>query len=109
MLDLDAFKESELTSGFITPEEHRHLVFSVGGSRRQVFAFTYEPGSTEELHSHPQLHLIFVRSGKIEFTVDNTTRFIEAGDFITILPNTLHGFSVVSDDAPHLIEVIIFP
>jgi quercetin dioxygenase-like cupin family protein len=108
MIDLSTFTKSELKTGFITPEEHRDLMFAVPGSRHLVFAFKYAPGQVGEMHSHPETHLVFVRSGIVQFTVGDKINIVRAGDYVSMLPNVPHGFRVMSEDAPHLIEVVIF-
>ena len=108
MLDPSTFIKSELANGFITAEEHRDLMLTVPGSRNLVAAFKYAPGQIGEMHTHPETHLIFVRSGNVQFTVGDTTRIVGAGDHITMLPNVPHSFKVMSEEAPHLIEVVIF-
>lgn len=51
---------------------------------------TFAAGTVAPFHQHPQEQLSLVLSGRLECTVGQETRWMEAGDMVSIPPNVPH-------------------
>jgi len=51
----------------------------------------FDEGAIGALHQHFHSQTTYCESGKFEFTVNNETKIIEAGDGVYIAPNLLHS------------------
>ncbi|MCL2618638.1 MAG: cupin domain-containing protein [Defluviitaleaceae bacterium] len=53
--------------------------------------FTFDAGVHLPHHSHPHNQVSYVKSGKMEFTLDGEVFTMNPGDSITIPPDVIHG------------------
>lgn len=51
----------------------------------------FEKGAIGAPHTHYHTQTTYVASGKFEFTINNETKIVEAGDGIYMEPDVLHG------------------
>lgn len=107
-LDLPGFTEITLSNRIIDAEEKRKAFFRLENQDIQCFIFEYESGHVAESHSHEELRLTLIRSGKLEFTLGGVPQELGSGDFITILPGELHSFTAIGDGRIKLIEFVVF-
>ncbi|KAJ3435999.1 hypothetical protein M0812_18043 [Anaeramoeba flamelloides] len=68
---------------------------SIGTSN--VLLLEHSVGQVVDKHAHDEWHMIFVRSGKIQFTVLEAEYNAEPGDSLVIPPNTKHSFKVLGE------------
>lgn len=60
------------------------------GKRLMASYATFAPGADAPLHQHTQEQLTVVVSGRLLFTVGDQTRWMEAGDIVSIPANVPH-------------------
>ncbi len=58
--------------------------------------FDFEPGAVIPVHKHPNEQITYVIEGSIEFTLENETRTLNAGDGVVIGPDQEHSARVLS-------------
>jgi quercetin dioxygenase-like cupin family protein len=75
------------------------------GKRLMMSHVTFLPGAEAPLHQHPEEQLTFVISGRLEFTVGHTTRWLEPGDILSI-PSMVPHKAVAGDTG--CVEVDMF-
>lgn len=61
------------------------------GQNEMASYVTFAPGAIAPMHQHPQEQLSFVISGRMYFTVGRESRWMEAGDIVSIPPNVPHA------------------
>ena len=106
-LVLPNFDETKLCNRVISSQEEVREFFTLEGYDTQVFIFGYEPGYIAETHTHKEIRLTLVRLGKMKFTLNGKTMEVNAGDFITILPNVSHGFKAMGESPLKIVEFVI--
>jgi quercetin dioxygenase-like cupin family protein len=58
------------------------------------------------LHQHPAMaHAFYVLEGRVDFNIDGTDSFCEAGTFVYIAPSLTHSFGNSSDSAARVLEM----
>ncbi len=71
-----------------------------GGVSRKILAHdgglmavevAFAEGAVGPMHSHPHEQLTYVLSGEFEFTIDEETRVVRAGDTLYKKPGVMHG------------------
>ena len=65
----------------------------------QLLLLEHPAGQVVDDHDHEEAHIIFVRKGKIEFTIDTKAYAMEVGDTLVVPPKTVHSFKTVGDEA----------
>jgi quercetin dioxygenase-like cupin family protein len=60
-------------------------------ARATVTSYTFEPGATFPIHSHPQEQITVVESGEAEITIGDRTESLSAGDWAIVEPEVEHG------------------
>ena len=106
---LPNFTELELLSRFVDREEDVSEFTTIESCSLQIFLLSYKPGLVKETHTHEEVRLTFIRTGKTMFTLDDKTIQVDAGDFITILPNVPHSFKVISEEPLRIVELVVVP
>ena len=101
------FAKTELSNRLIASQESLNEFTAVGDSLITVLVFG--PGEKRGTHTHPEIRLTFIRSGKMRFTLDGTTLEVGTGDFISTLPDVPHSLEVISSEPLHLVELVIPP
>jgi quercetin dioxygenase-like cupin family protein len=76
------------------------------GIKRKVLAYSdnmmsvevyFDKGAVGALHSHPHEQITYVLSGEFEFTIDDETKVVKAGDALYKQPNIIHGCTCLSE------------
>jgi quercetin dioxygenase-like cupin family protein len=75
----------------------------------ELQAVTHEPGEASPVHTHPEDHVIFMRSGRMRWTVDDDTIEAEAGDTIVTPAGVPHSFEVLGEEAAQCVCVVSPP
>jgi quercetin dioxygenase-like cupin family protein len=99
------FAETELANRLITSQESLSEFTAIGDSLVAIVVFG--PGEKRGIHTHPEIRLTFVRSGRMRSTVEEATTEVGAGDLIYILPDVPHSFEVISDEPLRIVELVI--
>jgi len=60
-------------------------------SNVMITHFIFEPGAVAPLHDHPHEQISFILEGAMEFTLNEETRVLAAGQGVTIPPGVQHG------------------
>jgi quercetin dioxygenase-like cupin family protein len=74
----------------------------------EVKAITHPAGEASPVHTHPEDHIIFMRSGRIRWTVGDESLDAEAGDTIVTPAGVTHSFEVL-DAQPSQVVCIVCP
>ena len=118
MINRDYFKPIEWDGTYEYPPGFEHMETAPGfepapgvtirpffGKRLMMTHVTFTPVAEAPMHQHPQEQLTYVLSGRLQFTVGDTTRWLEPGDILSIPANVPHG-AVAGDEG--CIEVDMF-
>ncbi len=62
-----------------------------------VVEVSFEKGASGVLHSHPHEQATYVKKGRFEFTVGETTKVVKEGDCLYKEPNIKHGCKALED------------
>lgn len=68
---------------------------------------TYPAGEVREFHSHPEIRLTFVRSGRAWYSREGEKTEVGPGDVIVVLPNEKHSLAVGHGEALNICELVI--
>lgn len=63
----------------------------VDGEKVMLVEVHFEPGAIGKLHKHPHEQATHVLAGRVRFTLDEQELNLEAGQYLLIPSNTLHG------------------
>ena len=83
----------------------RHLIFpgveirTTAGRQLMLSVVRFEPGSVVPDHSHPHEQMGMMISGRLEFTVENTTRVLGPGDIWRIPGGVVHSVRALDEPA----------
>ncbi|MGD0043980.1 MAG: cupin domain-containing protein [Isosphaeraceae bacterium] len=83
----------------------RHLIFpgveirTTAGYQLMLSVVRFEPGSAVPDHSHPHEQMGMMISGRLEFTVDDTTRVLGPGDIWRIPGGVVHSVRALEEPA----------
>jgi len=83
----------------------RHLIFpgveirTTAGYQLMLSVVRFEPGSAVPDHFHPHEQMGMMISGRLEFTVDDTTRVLGPGDIWRIPGGVVHSVRALEEPA----------
>jgi len=83
----------------------RHLIFpgveirTTAGRQLMLSVVRLEPGSVVPDHSHPHEQMGMMISGRLEFTVNDTTRILGPGDIWRIPGGVVHSVRALEEPA----------
>jgi quercetin dioxygenase-like cupin family protein len=83
----------------------RHVIFpgveirTTAGRQLMLSVVRFEAGSVVADHSHPHEQMGMMISGRLEFTVDDTTRVLGPGDIWRIPGGVVHGVRALDEPA----------
>lgn len=83
----------------------RHLIFpgveirTTAGRQLMLSVVRLEPGSVVPDHSHPHEQMGMLISGRLEFTVNHTTRSLGPGDIWRIPGGVVHSVRALEEPA----------
>ena len=111
MINRDYFKDNvEWDGTALYPPEFRHMPDLDGfeaapglilrpfwGKGLMASYVTFGPDAEAPMHQHPQEQMSVVISGRLYFTVGHESRWLEAGDIVSIPPNVPHMAVAASD------------
>jgi len=68
---------------------------------------THQPGLLREKHTHEETHVIFIRTGRVRYTVNGDSREVGAGDVIIIPAGVPHSSEVLGDVPSHVMCLVL--
>jgi len=103
-MEMPKFVKTVMESRFISIEDDICEAISSECIDAHFFVFPVNPGTKIETHTHDNgTHFVFVRYGKLKYTLGDESRIVGQGDFIIILPNEPHSFESVDDNPASVI------
>ncbi len=110
MSEIDRQRESDFTAGaseyFVAAGSgSRHVIFpgveirTTAGRQLMLSVVKFEPGSVVADHSHPHEQMGMMISGRLEFTVADTTRVLGPGDIWRIPGGVVHSVRACDEPA----------
>jgi quercetin dioxygenase-like cupin family protein len=107
-LKLSDFISSHISNTIIgTCDRPARIIFS-NEYLVAIALLNFMPGTIVEKHSHEELCITFLQTGKLKFSFEANEVIISRGEIITILPHTSHSLEVISDTPVRIGEVKIF-
>ena len=98
-MELPRFVKTDLSGRFFKASENLCIDVDLKGSNSHLYIFPIKPGQKVETHVHADgIHFIFVRTGKVKYTIGDVTMVVGPGDFISIPPNTSHSFEAMNGE-----------
>ena len=89
---------------FFTVDQRPSFDMLPGVTRRAVWMdhvmltfFRFDPGAVVPVHQHPNEQISYVTQGRVEFTLGDETRILEAGEGVCIPANTEHGARILDE------------
>lgn len=82
---------------FITVDEKTKRKIKAYDGNLMIVEIHFEKDAIGYSHNHPHEQACYCLEGEFNFTVDNETKIIKAGDSVYIKPNAPHGFDMISD------------
>ncbi len=79
----------------LEPGKNYRKVLAHGGNMMLVEVY-FENGGVGAVHTHPHEQATYCIEGEFEFTIENETKTIKAGDTIYFSPNIKHGCKVLT-------------
>ncbi len=91
-------EDNLIAMSFFTINDLDQTPITPGIGRRSVYLenlmltfVDFEPGIPLPRHSHPHEQITLILEGRLEFTLDQETRILNAGEGVTIPSNTPHS------------------
>jgi mannose-6-phosphate isomerase-like protein (cupin superfamily) len=106
-LVLPGFKEVEVTNRLISAQEDISEVMDLLHCDIQVFFLGFKPGDVRPTHTHDEIRLTFVRSGRMRLSFGGQRVEANAGDLVSLLPKVPHSLEAIGDEPLHLVEIVI--
>ncbi len=106
-LVIPGFNQSAFANRFIGNQEKLNEGIDIPDCCDQIFLLTFNPGDKRPMHSHEEIRLTFVRSGRMMLTFEHSVQEMGQGDFFSSFPNMLHSLEVLGDQPLNLLEIII--
>lgn len=103
---LPGFTESVLTNRLITSQEELHESIDLG-QHGQIFFLSFPPEMVRDTHTHEEIRVTIVRSGKMKLTNEGLEMELGPGDFVSTLPNAPHRLEVLGEESLRLIELVL--
>jgi len=104
---IPGFKQSLFANRFIGNQEKLNESIDLPECGGQVFLLSFNPGDQRPTHSHDEIRLTFVRSGRMKLTFEHSVQEMGPGDFFSSFPKVSHSLEVLGDQPLNLIEIII--
>jgi quercetin dioxygenase-like cupin family protein len=72
-----------------------------------LFRFEMDPRKDGAGPHHHRMHVdsFFVLEGELEVTVDGESKTVRAGEFVAVVPGTVHAFKNASDEAVRFLNL----
>ena len=102
------FTESDLKNCYIS-KESRDNEFTVINKNILVTYISYPPGENRKPHSHEEVRLTFVRSGKGLLKIEGREIQLNPGDISVLLPGVVHSLKVTGGKELNICEIVIDP
>lgn len=93
-------------SPFVTPESPGERM---GFDGCDVHVVHHDPGTEREEHTHGEEHIIFIRAGRMEWSVDGEARETGPGDTVVTPTDVPHGWKVLGDEPSQVVCVTAPP
>ena len=103
------FTETEVANHLVTSQERSSAYTDLGACDILATVLEFGPGDVREMHTHPEIRVTFVRSGKMVFVSDGQPMELETGDVVFTLPQVPHSCEVVGDEPLRIMEMVIRP
>ncbi|MHB1483498.1 MAG: helix-turn-helix transcriptional regulator [Saccharofermentanales bacterium] len=75
----------------------------------QEIRITNPSNLTFPAHLHADLEILYVQSGRIEVTINDQTRIMEAGSFALAFPHCIHSYSTSDGESSRIALIIVKP
>ncbi len=82
---------SRLPSSWVVTGEGVRRRIVIDGERLMQTEVHFEPGAVGALHSHPHEQATLIVKGRVRFTIDGNEQEYQAGQYIYIPSNLVHG------------------
>jgi len=102
------FTESDLKNRYIS-KESRDNEFTVINKNILITYISYPPGENRQSHSHEEVRLTFVRSGKGFLKSEGRETQLNPGDISVLLPGVVHSLKVTGENELNICEIVIDP
>lgn len=107
-LKLSDFISSQISNTIIgICDRPASLIFS-NENLTVIALLDFMPGTIIEKHSHEELCITFLQTGKLKFSFERCEVIISQGEIIIILPHASHSLEVISDTPARIGEIKIF-
>ena len=103
------FAETELSNRLITSREGGFAYTNLGQCDVLLTVLEFMPGDVRETHTHPEIRITLVRSGKMVFVSEGHPVEVASGDLVFTLPKVPHSCEVVSGDPLRIMELVVQP
>jgi len=104
-LKLSDFTSSQISNTIIgTCDRPASIIFS-DEYLTAIALFDFMPGIIVGMHSHDELCITFLQTGKLKFSLNGNEVIINQGEIIVILPHTPHSLEVISDTPARIGEI----
>ena len=103
------FAETDLANLLVTSQETGLAYTDLGACTILVTVLEFGAGDIRKRHTHPEVRVTFVRSGKMVFVSDGHHMELETGDVVFTLPQVPHSLEVIGDGPLRIMEVVIQP
>ena len=80
---------------------------NIGDCQVQLFFLGFPPGEVRPTHTHEELRLTFVRSGKMKLVVEDKISELKEGDYVSLMPQAPHSIEVISETPLLLLELVV--
>ena len=104
---IPGFKQSIFANRVIGNQERLNEGIDLPECGGQIFLLSFNPGEIRPMHSHDEIRLTFVRSGRMKLTFEHSVQEMGPGDFFSSFPKVSHSIEVLGDQPLNLIEIII--
>jgi mannose-6-phosphate isomerase-like protein (cupin superfamily) len=103
------FVETTLSTRLLTPGEDVNELTFLGHCKTLITVLGFKPGEVRDTHTHEEIRLTFVRSGKMKLVVEDQILEVGMGGVVSMLPHVPHRLEVVGKEPLRLVELVITP
>lgn len=104
---LPGFTPSQLANRAIPAADRLNEAIEVAGCAGQLFLLHFGPGDVRPTHTHAEVRVTFVRSGRMKLTYEGQAKEFGSGDMITTQPGLPHSLEVLGTEPLCLAELVL--
>lgn len=103
-MEIPRFKKTDLTGHIFPVLDDLCEEVELKGTDAHLYIFPISPGQKVETHVHADgIHFVFVRSGRVNYTLGDVTKTVGQGDFISIPANLPHSFEAIDGESASVV------